>query len=305
MLEFQDPEPFSDAEDQAVGAGLRGMRINAEGETGYFGLVASNATDNQETIAFFSPDRESFVEYDITKLIHSLSNPKKRVVGLMTALPLDGGKMPMGSEQPTPPWLIMDQIREFFDGRDHRADGDRDPVARRRAARRAAHRAHASRRLRDRPVRAQGRQGAGVHRSPWPRPPTSSSCSSKAKAEPSWPRCSNPGASISIQRRWRPTSQHARRVQFGGRGGDAAITEYVAWLALDRSAIDEGDVLSSGIDVINVGSSGFFTKADGASTQVTPILHTSTDAMEVPVQKVGRRPIRWRCCATISPAESR
>src|SRR5262245_30912277 len=59
VLEFQDPESFSDAEDQAVGAGLRGMRINAEGETGYFGLVASNATDNQETIAFFSPDRES------------------------------------------------------------------------------------------------------------------------------------------------------------------------------------------------------------------------------------------------------
>ena len=32
----------------------------------------------------------------------------------MTSLPLDGGKSPM-RQQPTQPWLIMSQIREFFD----------------------------------------------------------------------------------------------------------------------------------------------------------------------------------------------
>ena len=31
-LAFLDPEPFSDAEDRAVAAGLRGMRLNPEGE---------------------------------------------------------------------------------------------------------------------------------------------------------------------------------------------------------------------------------------------------------------------------------
>ena len=37
-----DPEPFSDAEDRAVAAGLRGIRLNTEGETGYFGLTGNN-----------------------------------------------------------------------------------------------------------------------------------------------------------------------------------------------------------------------------------------------------------------------
>ena len=86
-----DPEPFSDAEDQAVAAGLRGVRLNQEGEVGYFGLVGSNSTDTDATIPFFTTDREAFLEYDLTKLIFTLANPKKRVVGLMTSLPLDGG----------------------------------------------------------------------------------------------------------------------------------------------------------------------------------------------------------------------
>ena len=99
-LSVIDPEPFSDSEDKAVAAGLKGVRVNAEGDTGYFGLVATNATDNQEVIPFFSPDRESFLEYDVTKLIYALANPKKRTVGLMTSLPVDGGKSPM-RRQPT------------------------------------------------------------------------------------------------------------------------------------------------------------------------------------------------------------
>ena len=39
QLSILDPEPFSDAEDSAVAAGLKGVRLNQEGEVGYFGLV--------------------------------------------------------------------------------------------------------------------------------------------------------------------------------------------------------------------------------------------------------------------------
>jgi ABC-type uncharacterized transport system involved in gliding motility auxiliary subunit len=289
VLEFQDPEPFSDAEDQAVGAGLRGMRINAEGETGYFGLVASNATDNQETIAFFSPDRESFVEYDITKLIHSLTNPKKRVVGLITALPLDGGKAPMGgSEQvPTPAWLIMDQIREFFEVENIEQTATEIPsrvdvllVAQPTGLTPAAAYAIDQYALKGGKVlvfidpQAEAAYFQLLQQ-------TGEGKAELAKLLKSWGVDFDP-------KKVATDIKHARRVQFGGRGGDSMVTEYVAWLGLDRSAIDEGDVLSSGIEVINVGSSGFFTKTDGASTQVTPILRTSTDAMEVPVQSVGQ-----------------
>ena len=63
------------------------MRLNQDGETGYFGLVASNTTDNDTAVEFFSPDRERFLEYDLTKLINGLANPKKRVVGLIAGIP--------------------------------------------------------------------------------------------------------------------------------------------------------------------------------------------------------------------------
>ncbi len=92
-----DPEPFSDAEDRASRPACVGVRINQEGDVGYFGLVGSNTTDNDANIAFFTTDREAFVEYDITKLIYTLSNPKKRVVGLISGLPVDGGMNPMGA----------------------------------------------------------------------------------------------------------------------------------------------------------------------------------------------------------------
>ena len=113
-----DPEPFSDAEDKAVAAGLRGVRLNQDGEAGYFGLVGTNSTDIDATIPFFTTDREAFLEYDLTKLIYTLANPKKRVVGLITSLPLDGGMNPMammGGGRPPPPQMVMEQIRDFFE----------------------------------------------------------------------------------------------------------------------------------------------------------------------------------------------
>ena len=97
-------------------AAFRGVRLNQDGETGYFGLLASNTTDNDAAIEFFSPDRERFLEYDLTKLINGLANPKKRVVGLMTGMPINGGMNPMQPmRQPAPAWTVMDQIREFFE----------------------------------------------------------------------------------------------------------------------------------------------------------------------------------------------
>ncbi len=63
---------------------------------------------------------------------------------------------------------------------------------------------------------------------------------------------------------------HARRVQFGQTGGP--VTDYVAWLALDQRSIDQGDVLSAGIDTLNLASPGFLKKIKGAGPTVTPLI---------------------------------
>ena len=89
-LEFYDPEPFSDTEDRAMAYGLQGVPVDQGGTQVYFGLAGSNLEDDERTIAFFQPERERFLEYDLTKLVYDLSNPKRSVIGIMSSLPLDG-----------------------------------------------------------------------------------------------------------------------------------------------------------------------------------------------------------------------
>jgi ABC-type uncharacterized transport system involved in gliding motility auxiliary subunit len=64
----------------------------------------------------------------------------------------------------------------------------------------------------------------------------------------------------------------------------------VSWLGLDRGSIDSKDVLSGGIERLNLASAGFLTKVEGATTQVSPILVTSPQAMQIGTDKLGPMP---------------
>ena len=117
VLHVIDPEPFSEEEDRAVGHGLRGVPLNQGNVQFYFGLVGTNATDDQELIPFFQQSREEFLEYDLTKLVYRLANPKQKIVGLLSTLPMDGGPQMPFPQVPggVPPWMIMDSIREVME----------------------------------------------------------------------------------------------------------------------------------------------------------------------------------------------
>ena len=69
---------------------FRGVPLNDAGEHGYFGLAGTNTTDDQDVIGFLQPQREPFLEYDLTRLVHNLANPKKKVIGLVSGIPIDG-----------------------------------------------------------------------------------------------------------------------------------------------------------------------------------------------------------------------
>ena len=90
ILQEIDPEPFTPAEDEAVSNGLTGAPTES-GDMVYFGLVGTNTIDGKEVVAFFSQDREAYLEYDLTSLIYRLSTPKKPVIGIISSLPLDVG----------------------------------------------------------------------------------------------------------------------------------------------------------------------------------------------------------------------
>jgi ABC-type uncharacterized transport system involved in gliding motility auxiliary subunit len=116
-LEVSDPEPFSEEEDRAVGYGLKGIPATASGELLYFGLAATNLMDQEETVPFFQEQKEESLEYDITKIVYNLANPKKKVVGLLTKLPMEGNPLERmrNPNADVQPWFIVDQIQQMFD----------------------------------------------------------------------------------------------------------------------------------------------------------------------------------------------
>lgn len=108
-----DPEPFSEEEDQAASFGLQSVPVNQAGDELYFGLAGTNALDGEEVIAFFQPDREEFLEYDVTKLIHSLGAEDRPTLGIYSGIPVESSVDPRTFQQ-VPGWVFRDQLEELF-----------------------------------------------------------------------------------------------------------------------------------------------------------------------------------------------
>ncbi|WP_100643278.1 GldG family protein [Alteromonas facilis] len=113
-LHVIDPVPFSESEDQAAQYGLTGAAIGQIGESVYFGLAGTNAVDDQQIIGFFDPQKETFLEYDISKLIYQLSDNAGVKVTIISDLALTGGQNPM-SGQFDPPMVIYSQLEQLYD----------------------------------------------------------------------------------------------------------------------------------------------------------------------------------------------
>jgi ABC-type uncharacterized transport system involved in gliding motility auxiliary subunit len=82
-------EPFSQDEDDAVEAGMEPLRPFQGADPIYFGIVGANAIDDRVGIPLLDPQREAFLEYEITRLIYELEHPERTRVALITSLPID------------------------------------------------------------------------------------------------------------------------------------------------------------------------------------------------------------------------
>src|SRR5690606_27319617 len=107
-LRLVDPEPFSEDEDKASAFGLQAVPVTQGGEQLYFGLAGTNGVDDTQVIPFFQPDQEELLEYEISRLVQSLANPQRPVIGVLSGLAVNGG-FDFASQQPTPPWMLMEE----------------------------------------------------------------------------------------------------------------------------------------------------------------------------------------------------
>ena len=115
ILHEYDPRPFSRGEALAVSFGVQGVPVESGGELAYFGLAGMNSVDEVETVPFFQPEREMFLEYDIARMIHALSDPEPTVVGVMGSLPVMGDMHAQAQGGVLVPWAIVRHLKAGFD----------------------------------------------------------------------------------------------------------------------------------------------------------------------------------------------
>jgi len=122
QLEIIDPRPFSDDEERALKYGLQRFPITEE-ENFFFGLVVQTQFGVEKAIPFFSPDRQNFVEYDISYLIDTAVTRQKKTIGIMSSLPVMGDDvsgymaqmMMRQGQQPQPAWTFVEHLRKQYE----------------------------------------------------------------------------------------------------------------------------------------------------------------------------------------------
>lgn len=87
-LEEIDPEPFSEAEDAAIAAGLEPVPTD-EGSSLFFGLIGTNTVDDREVIEFFDPAGEARLEYEIVRTIAALDRARRPHIAIISSLPFE------------------------------------------------------------------------------------------------------------------------------------------------------------------------------------------------------------------------
>ena len=113
-LRVIDPLPFSEDEDRATQFGLQGVQLGVTPDPVYLGLAGTDSVHNVEVISFFQPDNEAFLEYDVARLISTLVNPERTVIGLVTDMEFSGGFDPL-SQQMREPWAVYQQAQQLFE----------------------------------------------------------------------------------------------------------------------------------------------------------------------------------------------
>lgn len=292
-LEIIEPVPFSDAEDQAVAAGLQGLPLDRAGEMVYFGLAGSNSTDDEERVPFFSPDREAFLEYDLTKLVHNLANPKRKTIGLMTALPIKGfpGTM-MARLNPAlaRPWQLIAHLGQLFDLKEVPMDAAEIPAG--IDVLLVIHPAEISTKAMyaiDQYALGGGRVVAMVdplseaaERSLGPGAKPVPATSTLKPLFDAWGIDMPEGKSVGDM-----TS--ARRVNAGTDTRPQAV-EYPIWQILRPANFSTTDLIASGIEIMQLTSPGALSPKEGATTTFTPLIQTSAKADLVDVEKIKGKP---------------
>ncbi len=281
-LEVIDPEPFTDAEDQATALGLQGVPTQS-GDLLFFGLVGTNAIDGREVMPFFQQERAAFLEYDLSEMVHRLNTPVRPVLGIVSSLPLETGPggMQMAMQGLSRPFVIYEQLRERFEV-EMLGDGF-EAVPAGVDVLMIAHPgdlAPTSLYAIDQFVLRGGRalvfvdpySEVGGQRGPMGQPvPGSNDQSDLALLFGSWGIAYDSGKVVGDLPAAQPVAADV--------GGRRVRTSYPVWLGLTQANMAADDLVTAMVGQLNLASAGVLSAVDGAGTTFQPLITTSADSM--------------------------
>jgi ABC-type uncharacterized transport system involved in gliding motility auxiliary subunit len=304
-LEFYDPEPFSTTEDRAVAYGLQGVPIDQSGEQVFFGLAASNLLDDERTIAFFQPERERFLEFDLTRLVYELSSPKRPLVGLMSSLPLEGDPRMMmmtQNRQAGQPWVSIMQLRQAFGLRAVPLNVQViDPEIEVLLVAHAQNLSDNALYAIDQFVMRGGRlmvmvdphsEAQGAVADPQTGQPPRETGSNLAKLFDAWGIAFDNAQIVGdLKGAWRVRASPGDRAQ---------VVDYVAWYNI-RDGLNTNDPATAELSQVTVASAGSLAKKEGAAIEFTPLLTSSELSGPVELEKVKSFPDPGRILGAFKP----
>jgi ABC-type uncharacterized transport system involved in gliding motility auxiliary subunit len=307
-LEVLDPEPFSELEDRAMALGLQGVPVDQSGEQVYFGLSGTNLVDDERSIGFFQPDRERFLEYDLTRLVYDLSNPTRPVIGMMTALPLNGDPRAMMLRNPAlgQPAVAMTQLRQFFTVKDVPLDAQViEPEVQVLILAHPQHLTEAAQYAVDQFVMRGGKlmvlvdphsESQASKPGPSGQPPTDTASSLDRLLNAWGVEAPSDKVVLDLRGAWRVRANPGDRVQ---------AVDYVAWYNLQGDSLNHDDVSLAQLDQITLASAGEVRKKEGATIEFTPLLTTSPQTMVVDAARVRQEPNPVRLLADFRSGNER
>lgn len=267
-----DPPPFSEEEDRAARFGLRDLNAGSGQDSLYFGLAATNSIGEEAVIDLFDPEKEGALEYDLARLVYSLSTSDKTVVGLLSQAPMSGGFDPQ-TQQPARPWVMLQQLRQLFDVRMLEASTTRiDPEIDVLWLVHPSGLGDATLYAIDQFILRGGR--AVVFVDPYVEilaaasqvPGADAPSSSLEPLLETWGVEFDPSRFVADDR-------YALSVSAGGRP-----IRHVGLLGVDADGIAAGDVVTAELDTVNLGTAGRLAPAEGAVVAFEPLLQSSPEA---------------------------
>lgn len=302
QLEKIDPEPFSEAEDDAVSFGLQGIPLGEGSESLYFGLVGEQ-DGRHLTLPFFQPERERFLEYDLTQLIYRLSHPKRLVIGVLSGAPMEGGFTGGGMLQMQQPWLILDQLRQQFEVRILPKTGD--PIPDDIDVLMLVHPAY---------LDAGALYAADQYLMRGKNALVFADPLSEASIQGDPGRALKPNDDFNrMLERWGVRISAAKvvgdlaqslKVNYQGRRGYMQVN-YLPWINIDPANYNEEDVVISQLGNITMATAGSIETLPEAKTSITPLIQSSDQAMLLDAAPIVFAPNPSELLANFKPSGER